>query len=249
MCIAELHRHGLVNCPLITVLVTVVTLEGPSGVGKTTIASAICETESAVRVPEVNELFDTTQEDSTTWYYERQCDRWRRALELEDEYDVVILDGDVFQPLWYNWSLQSLPDEERTIEQFASVETIADFYRPILCEQDVGFPDRYCVLTADEQTLQRRKTMDETRTRHNFETHLKLNAPQRRYWEYLQSIAPNLLRFIDAVSITETGAQLQRDEWSEDDHDQRWSVEQFDALVDWLNETSPTSSSRRSHQQ
>jgi hypothetical protein len=219
--------------------VTIVTLEGPSGVGKTTAASGICEAESAVRVPEVNELFDTTQEDSTTWYYERQCDRWRRAIELEDEYEVVILDGDVFQPLWYNWSLQSLSSEETTVEQFAPVETIANFYRPKLSEQEIGFPDRYCILTADEQTLRRRKTMDETRTRQNFEAHLKLNAPQRRYWESLQSVAPKLLRFIDTVSITETRAQLQHDEWSGGDYDQRWSVDLFDALVGWLNETDP----------
>ncbi len=97
-------RYHLTNRTRIASLVTIITLEGPSSVGKTT-AMAICEGSSAVRVPEVNELFDATQNDSTKWYHERQCDRWNRAVELEKEYDTVILDGDVFQPLWYSWSI------------------------------------------------------------------------------------------------------------------------------------------------
>jgi deoxyadenosine/deoxycytidine kinase len=221
--------------------VTIITLEGPSGVGKTTTARAFCEVRSAVRVPEVNKLFDTTQEDSITWYYERQCDRWHRAVELEKEYDTVILDGDVFQPLWYNWSIQSLPEDERTLSEVASMESICDFYQFKLSEREVGFPDRYYVLMADEQTLRRRKANDETRIRHNFGAHVKIIEPQKAYWESLQSLSTELLQFIHATSVAETQAQLQHDDWSEKNHAHRWSVELLDALTNWLSKTDPSS--------
>lgn len=221
---------------------TILTLEGPSSVGKTTTAKAFCETESAVRVPEVNERFDITQNDSTTWYYERQCDRWRRAVELEEEYEVVILDGDVFQPLWYNWSIRSLPEDERTLDPFASMETISDFYRRTLSDREIGFPDRYYVLTADERTLRHRKANDETRARNNFEAHVRIADAQRAYWNYLQSQSPDRLRFVQATSVAETRTRLSCDDLPGADHAHRWSVELLEALLHWLDETAPVSS-------
>ena len=220
---------------------TIITLEGPSSVGKTTTAMAICEGSSAVRVPEVNELFDATQNDSTKWYHERQCDRWNRAVELEKEYDTVILDGDVFQPLWYNWSIQSLSEDERTLSQFMPRETLHDFYRTKLRDREIGFPDRYYVLMADEQTLRQRKANDETRTRHNFAAHIKIIDPQQAYWELFRSIAPKLVHFIHATDVAKTKTQLQHNDRLESSHVRRWSIEVLETLIEWLNDTPPSS--------
>lgn len=187
--------------PSRTVAVTIVCLEGPSGVGKTTTATAFCEAFDAVRVPEVDALFERPADAPDDWYHERQCDRWRRAVDAEADHDVVVLDGDVFQSLWYNWFATHAPADGPG--PFASLETVHRRYERRLRERRVGFPDRYLVLGASEATLRRRAEGDETRTRRNFEYHLGLVAPQRAYFEALGAFAPGLVRFRPATTVAD----------------------------------------------
>jgi adenylate kinase family enzyme len=81
----------------------VICFEGASAVGKTTTANEIAKKTNTYIIPEVNLLFKRPKNESKTWYLERQVERWHTAQEKLKQYDTVILDGDIFQPISYNW--------------------------------------------------------------------------------------------------------------------------------------------------
>ena len=218
---------------------TIISLEGASAVGKTTTAEALCDEFDAYRVPEVNALFDASKEDSTTWYFERQCDRWKLAVDREREHELVVLDGDVLQPLWYNWIAHRLSDELATIEEFAPLDSIYHFFREKMQERSVGFSDRYFLLYTDDSTLRRRKDNDETRTRRNFEGHLQFAMPQKHYFEKLQTLSQEKVRFVRAQSTDTNRSTIRAELPSFDERAGRYSLDVLDAMFDWAKETSP----------
>lgn len=82
---------------------SLICLEGASAVGKTSTSNEIAKRTNASIIPEVNLLFERPKVESKTWYLERQIERWQIAQEKLKTYDTVVLDGDIFQPLSYNW--------------------------------------------------------------------------------------------------------------------------------------------------
>jgi hypothetical protein len=82
----------------------IICFEGASAVGKTTTADCFKTTGGAFVVPEVNLLFERPEDAPPEWYFERQVQRWQIAQEQSSFYRLVILDGDLFQPLWYSWA-------------------------------------------------------------------------------------------------------------------------------------------------
>ena len=55
----------------------------------------------AVHIPEVNVLFVRPSNPDPFWYYQRQIECYQIARSHAAE-KLVILDGDPFQPIWYN---------------------------------------------------------------------------------------------------------------------------------------------------
>ena len=53
-----------------------VCFEGPSAVGKTTLARQLANTLGATVIPEVAMLFSRPADPPPTWYFERQVERW-----------------------------------------------------------------------------------------------------------------------------------------------------------------------------
>jgi deoxyadenosine/deoxycytidine kinase len=51
---------------------TLICLEGPSAVGKTTTSKALADHYAAYIIPEVNQLFERPTPEPTYWYFERQ---------------------------------------------------------------------------------------------------------------------------------------------------------------------------------
>ena len=88
-----------------SVFLPLICLEGASGVGKTTTAREITKRSgsSTFIITEVNHLFERPQNEDKTWYFEKQIERFEMAKRKLKTYDTVILDGDIFQPLSYNW--------------------------------------------------------------------------------------------------------------------------------------------------
>jgi thymidylate kinase len=197
--------------------------EGPSAVGKTTTAAVLAE-RGAVVIPEVNILFERPARESRTWYLEQQARRWALAMEAAAHHPMVILDGDPFQPLWYNWAYGFVG--------WQSLDELEGFYRPRLVQGAMRVPDLTVVFGASEAVLRARKDADPARQRRGFERHLQLVEPQRRYFAAMQAVAPSQVRFLDAQSIVESADAIEA--MAERTRPSERSVEVFDHLVTWL---------------
>lgn len=175
-------------------------LEGPSAVGKSTIAAVLAAGGGAYVVPEVNALFARPDNEAPEWYFERQVERWALAVEAARTHEVVVLDGDPFQPLWYGWAYG--------FDGHAGLDAMEAFYRPRVARGELGFPDRYFVMGASEEVLRARRRADVARGRRSFEKHLRLIAPQRRYFEAMRKSDPGRVEFLESRDAQETARTI-----------------------------------------
>ena len=180
----------------------IICLEGASAVGKTTTAGILEATAGAFVVPEVNELFARPANAPAAWYFERQIDRFARARRHNETRPLVILDGDALQPLWYNWAYD--------YAGWQNLDFIERFYRPRILDRTLDFPDLYFILTTAESELRKRRAGDSRRTRRNFETHLKMIEPQRRYFEALREASPRRVFFLEAKTPQESAEFIRK---------------------------------------
>jgi deoxyadenosine/deoxycytidine kinase len=171
----------------------VICFEGASAIGKTTTANTLKARYGALVVPEVNLLFNRPVNESAEWYFERQVDRWSAAQDQSKTHHLVILDGDPFQPLWYNWSYN--------FKGWQDLDFMEHFYQPKIQNKTIDFPDLYFVFSTSEAELKKRKESDTTRLRRGFETHLKMIEPQRRYFRAMQTFSPSRVLVLEADSI------------------------------------------------
>jgi hypothetical protein len=199
-------------------------LEGPSAVGKTAIASALANVDGAHVIPEVATLFERPENEPPGWYFERQAERWALAVEAARDYRLVILDGDPFQPLWYNWAYE--------FAGWQDLEFMEAFYRPRLGRGEMNFPDRYVLFSASEAALRERKEVDRTRRRRGFEAHLRFIGPQRRYFDAMEGFSPGRVSFLDAQSIDRSVRIIRT--IAREAEPERQPVALFDSLMDWL---------------
>ena len=205
----------------------IVCFEGPSAVGKTTMAQHLARTLGAIVVPEVNMLFSRPTEPPPMWYFERQVDRWQHALVSLQSTDLVILDGDPFQPFWYHWAYRYAGWEP--------LDSLVAFYEPQIQMGTISFPDRYLLFTASERDLRERRATDTTRQRRGFEHHLGFIQPQQTYFAALQAWQPERVRMITSTDREATIGQLTaalQDVPPPLTH--TTAVRLFDKLIGWL---------------
>lgn len=160
----------------------IICIEGPSAAGKTTLAAELARAAGAMVVPELDAAEAPPVPESTPWFVQRSAAQWGRARALAARASLVVLDGDPFKGLWYNWVYAA--------EGWPGVDVLAPLYRAQLARSTLAFPDLYVVLGATESQLRERRAGDPARTRRNFEQHLRLVAPQRRYFAALAAVDP-----------------------------------------------------------
>lgn len=205
---------------------TIISIEGASAAGKTTTSAALAARTGGIHIQEIAALWEKPQREYPEWFFERQADRWKIATEQEAQ-RLAVIDIDLFQPFWYNWSFGF------TLFDGQSLEFVAAFYRPLIQQRKLGFPDRYFLLHTDEQHLRTRKAGDATRMRKGFELNLTFIEPQKRYFQALNDYMPGLVTFIDSADIAEN-VRIIENELPSGPSRHRYSLELFDYLVDWL---------------
>ena len=175
----------------------VVAIEGASAVGKTTLARTLASEHGAAVVYEHEGMSGEPppRPDASAWFVERSAARWGLARERGANAPFIVLDGDPFKGLWYDWIYAA--------EGWAGVNVVAPLYREHIAQGTLAFPDLYAVLCATETELRHRRANDPTRRRRNFEKHLLLTEPQRRYFEALAEVAPERVVFLDSGTPTE----------------------------------------------
>ena len=179
----------------------IICFEGASAVGKTTTADAFKEFDGAFVVPEVNQLFARSEHEPVEWYFERQVERWQIAAKESRNHPLVILDGDPFQPLWYNWAYD--------FDGWQNLEFMEAFYRSAMQNKLIDFPSAYFIFSTSETELRKRRAGDAFRQRRHFETHLQMIAPQRRYFEAMRALSPTRVLFLEAETV-ETNVEFIR---------------------------------------
>jgi len=180
--------------------VSIICIEGASGVGKSTTSIFLKENFNFKVIPEVNELFQRPVKESATWYFEKQVERWRLAENESVNGGYVVLDGDPMQPLWYNWIFHDLG--------FQPLQEVFAFYDEAIQREEIKFPEKYFILTASETILRQRKEGDKDRTRRNFETHLKLISPQLDYFSVMKSLNLGNVDIIQSNSVSSTAMSI-----------------------------------------
>lgn len=174
----------------------IICFEGPSAVGKTTMSQVLSE--AFTIIPEVNLLFKRPKESSKFWYYDKQFERYQLAAAAKGS---AILDGDIFQPLWYNW-IYGFP------KAFPNLKETITYYQQATKKDLIQFPDLYIVFTLPKENLIARKQQDATRKRRNFEKHLALINPQKQYFQYLKEELNLAVVFINALNFKEAKREV-----------------------------------------
>ncbi|HEX8282306.1 MAG TPA: hypothetical protein VF588_03085 [Pyrinomonadaceae bacterium] len=169
----------------------VVCLEGPSAVGKTSLAGALARVCGAAVVPELDASGAPALGRSAAWFVGRHAEQYRLARTLAARSVFAVLDGDPFKGLWYNWAYAE--------EGWEGVDAVAPLYRAEIEAGALAFPDLYVALTASEGQLRERRAGDPTRSRRNFEKHLLLAGPLRRYFGALREAAPERVAVVETL--------------------------------------------------
>ncbi len=207
--------------------------EGPSGVGKTTMSQMLAKEFHVI--PEVNVMFKGEKNEGGYWYYQKQVERYQKSK----QYNKVIFDGDLFQPIWYNWTYNYPRD-------YFSLEKVNGFYKMEIAQGNIYFPDLYIVFFTSIENLWKRKRADTTRQRRNFQKHLKLVETQPRYFGYMKQQFPNLVEFIRFDSLDETMFSVRKILESLNTKEKRDSLEVLETMRRWLSNNGSSGSIKQS---
>ncbi|HYR09263.1 MAG TPA: hypothetical protein VEQ60_15875, partial [Longimicrobium sp.] len=170
----------------------IICLEGPSAVGKTTLAAEFARRAGAAVIPELDASAAPPIAESAAWFVDAHAAQWKRARELAVRAPLVVMDGDPFKGLWFNrvFAEQGWP----------GLDAQAPAHHAHIAAGTLAFPDLYVVLLATEAQLRARRAGDPTRTRRNHEMHLRLIDPQRRYFQALQEADPPRVLLLDTTA-------------------------------------------------
>ncbi len=119
--------------------------------------------------------------------------------QIADAQAPAVLDGDPFQALWYAWTYPDFGDD---------LASVVAAYRQQVVSGAMSFPDVYFLLLLDEEQLRERKQGDTTRSRRNFEHHLRLLETLPRYFAALAELLPKRVHVIQAESVDGNRQQI-----------------------------------------
>jgi len=209
----------------------IVALEGALATGKSTIAAYAEDKYGGFCIEEVKEIFDRPKSEPQNWYYERQLDRLLGAKTAELEHDLVMLSGDPYQPVWFNWMFPDWGFEPwqvvlRFFSERQDLGLIPDFFGFTHVEED----ERYKRLIARE--LARGHDRELAEAKHA--RYQPMTAVIRAYFESLESTFPGFVVMLETSDLEQSTKEIRSHRPNTPDSHQLFSF-----MEDWFSTHKP----------
>ncbi|HEY3218714.1 MAG TPA: hypothetical protein VGK15_06480 [Candidatus Limnocylindria bacterium] len=173
----------------------IVVVEGPSGAGKTTWCRTHGGSHALLESLPDGSVVPTNEEAAAHFWVERNAARWAEVRTRERRDGLVVVDTDPFK-LHFTWSLYQSGQTTRRAWQL-----MRDVAREAFVAGRYGLADVVYVSDVDIATLRARRASDATRTRRNFERHVKLRDSLLQWYRVIDAVEPGRVIF----GLSETG--------------------------------------------
>jgi hypothetical protein len=163
-----------------------VVVEGISAAGKTT----WCQRHAAHRtIPETGPCDDAPDPaldpvGAARFWVEQSARRWMAARAMERLSGIAVCDTDPLK-LHYVWSLWQIGVAS---ERYWREQCVAT--RDAIANSRLGFADIYLVKRIDPLLARQQRDADPTRSRRNFELHVKLHDPLIAWYRTMEKVLP-----------------------------------------------------------
>jgi len=175
----------------------IIVVEGPSGAGKTTWCRTHGGQYALLESLPDHATVPTDPQAAARFWVDRNVARWHEVLEREARDGLVIVDTDPFKLhyVWSLWRTGQATDLEWTLQRDAAREAFA--------AGRYALADVLLVADVDAGTLRARRAADTTRTRRNFEVHVKLRDTTISWYRAIDRLEPGRVVFgLPANGIT-----------------------------------------------
>jgi hypothetical protein len=201
----------------------IIVVEGPSGAGKTTWCRAHAGANALVEALPDHATVPTEPHAAAKFWVERNVAQWQDVLECEARDGLVVVDTDPFK-LHYVWTLfkaGQASERQWTMQRDVAREAFASGRQALA--------DLFLVSDIDDATLRARRDADPTRTRRNFERHVRLRDALLRWYRAIDRLESGRVVF----GLPETG--LTPDLLAKGKRATQSGLELFDRLMSELN--------------
>jgi hypothetical protein len=184
----------------------IVVVEGISASGKTT----WCRQNGAQFLVPENGPIDTAPDPAcdpagaAAFWTERNAERWYGALAMEARLGTALCDGDPLK-LHYRWALWKIGQASR--QEWEAEKEAA---RRAIERRSLGFPDHIFFIEIDERAARIRKQADLSRSRRNFDLHVRLQPTLILWYRAMAAARPGTVSFGLPAGLPETGSGLER---------------------------------------
>ena len=149
--------------------------------------------------------------EAAAYWIDRNAERWAAALALEATAGVSVCDTDPMK-LHYAWSLFVLGEIDTTAFSYEREAT-----RAAVSAGRLGFADLVLVNEVAPPELRRRRDLDGTRPRRQFDLHVRLVEPLKYWYSTLAELSPGRVTFglpAELPSLGSRGTRGQRSDLS-----------------------------------
>jgi hypothetical protein len=167
----------------------IIVVEGPSGAGKTTWCRTHAGANALLEALPDHATVPTEPQAAARFWVERNVARWTEVLAREARDGLVVVDTDPFK-LHFVWTLfrtGQVSDVEWTMQRDAARDAFAS--------GRYALADVFLVSDVDLDTLRARREGDPSRTRRNFERHVRLRDTLLRWYGAIDRLEPGRVVF------------------------------------------------------
>ena len=167
----------------------IIVVEGPSGAGKTTWCRTHAGANALLEALPDHATVPAEPEAAARFWVERNVARWEQVLEREMRDGLVVVDTDPFK-LHFVWTL--FKNGQVTEVEWAVQRDVA---RDAFAASRYALADVFLVSNVDDATLRARRENDLSRTRRNFERHVRLRDSLLRWYRAIDRLEPGRVVF------------------------------------------------------